>query len=138
MTAPAAEETIYSDDFTRLATFQSRSWTFGDISLAVIGGVQWDAVIPAAFSGMKYMGPTALLLLLLCGINPVLALLVFPIPAAVTYRRRAKERIGGLSESEKAALKELDKKRPTEFLGLSGDTEPTTVEWDVIVFTPRQ
>ena len=137
MTAPPAEETIYSDDFTRLATFQSRSWTFGDISLAVIGGVQWDAVIPAALSGLKLAGP-GVLLLLLCGINPVLGLLAFPVPAAVTYRRRAKERVGGISEAEKAALKALDRKRPTELLGLAGDTEPTAVEWDVIVFTAPQ
>lgn len=131
------EETIFSDDFTRLAQFQSRSWTFGDISLAPIGGVQWDAAVPAIISGLRYAGP-GVVALLVCGITPLLAVLIFPIPAAITYRRRAKERTGGLSEAEKTALKKLDKKQPEEFLGLAGDTEPTMVVWDVIVYTAEQ
>lgn len=135
MTSPPGQETIYSDDFTRLALFQSRSWTFGDLSLAAVGGVQWDAAIPAVISGLKYAGPAALLLLT-CGITPLLAVLAAPVPAALTYRRRAKERTGGLSEGEKAAVKKLDKKRAVEFLGLAGDTESTEVVWDVIVYTP--
>jgi hypothetical protein len=137
MSSPADQETIFSDDFTRLAQFQSRSWTFGDISLAAIGGVQWDAAIPALITGLKYAGPAAVVLLV-CGINPLLAVLVAPIPAALTYRRRAKERTGGLSEGEKAALRKLDRKRPAEFLGLAGDNESTTVVWDVIVYAPRK
>ena len=42
------DHVIYSDDYTRLFTYQSRQFTAGDLSLKAINGVQWNAAVPAA------------------------------------------------------------------------------------------
>ena len=45
------DQVIYSDDYTKLFTYQSRQFTAGDISLRAINGVQWNAALPAAVVG---------------------------------------------------------------------------------------
>ena len=42
------DQVIYSDDYTKLFTYQSRQFTAGDLSLKAINGVQWNAALPAA------------------------------------------------------------------------------------------
>ena len=51
------DQVIYSDDYTRLFTYQSRQFTAGDLSLKAINGVQWNAALPAAvISGSGHRG----------------------------------------------------------------------------------
>jgi hypothetical protein len=129
-------EVIYSDDYTRLFTYQSRQFTAGDLSLKAIKGVQWNAAVPAAIiaSACTVLGAAALWVL---GLSPWWSLLLFPVPALVVYARMAKDRSGGLTESEKHRLAwNFRYRQPREVLGLSENTEPTDFTWDVIFWTP--
>lgn len=135
MELPAGDQVIYSDDYTRLFTYQSRQFTAGDLSLKVINGVQWNAALPAALiaTGCAVACAAALWVL---GLSLWWSLLVLPVPALVVYVRLAKERTGGLTESEKHRLAwNFRYRQPREVLGLSENTEPTDFTWDVILWT---
>ena len=53
------DQVIYSDDYTRLFTYQSRQFTAGDLSLRAINGVQWNAAFPAAVIAAAVTAVTA-------------------------------------------------------------------------------
>lgn len=132
----SAEPVIYSDDYTRLFTYQSRQFTIGDLSLRSINGVQWNAAGPAG--GIAAAGTVvAAAALWVLGLSPWLSLLVLPVPALVVYVRLAKDRTGGLTETEKRRLAwNFRYRQPRWFLGLATDTEPGDFTWDVILWTP--
>jgi len=130
------DQIIYSDDYTKLFTYQSKQFTAGDLSLRAINGVQWNAFGPAAIiAAAATVG--AALLMWLAGLSPWWALLMFPLPLVVVYVRLAKERSGGLTESEKHRLAwNFRYRQPRELLGLAENTEPTDFVWDVIFWVP--
>ena len=97
------DQVIYSDDYTRLFTYQSRQFTAGDLSLKAINGVQWNAALPAAVIAAAVTVVTAAGLWVV-GFSPWWSVLLFPVPALVVYVRMAKDRAGGLTESEKLRL----------------------------------
>lgn len=132
------EDVIYSDDYTRVVVYQSRQFTLGDLSLAAINGLQWDALPRAIGAAFAASIPTGALLLIL-GFNPWFAALVFPVPLLTVYTRMAKERVGGLTEREKRKLRvNFRSRQPRELLGLSSNTEPTSFTWSVILYTPAR
>jgi len=132
----STEPVIYSDDYTRLFTYQSRQFTIGDLSLRAIGGVQWNAAAPAGAIALASTVLSALALWVV-GLVPWWSLLVVPAPAVVVYVRMAKDRRGGLTEIEKHRLAfNFRYRQPREFLGLTADTEPTDFRWDVILWVP--
>ena len=53
------DQVIYSDDYTRLFTYQSRQFTAGDLSLKAINGVQWNAAVPAVVIAVSVTVATA-------------------------------------------------------------------------------
>jgi len=131
------EQVIYSDDYTRLFTYQSRQFTAGDLSLKAINGVQWNAALPAAVIAtvLTVVGAAALWVL---GLSPWWSVLFFPVPALLVYVRMAKDRSGGLTESEKHRLAwNFRYRQPREVLGLGENTEPTDFAWDVILWVPQ-
>ena len=130
-----SDEIIYSDDFTRVVSYQSRQFTLGDISLAAINGLQWNAVPSAVGTAAALAVPPAALLWLL-GLSPIWALLVPPIPALVIYLRGAKERRGGLSEREKRQLRRNARRQPKHLLGMARDTEATSFRWHITLYEP--
>ena len=130
------EQVIYSDDYTRLFTYQSRQFTAGDLSLKAINGVQWNAALPAAVIAVAATVVTAIGLWVV-GFSPWWSVLGFPVPALVVYVRMAKDRAGGLTESEKFRLAwNYRYSQPREVLGLAENTEPTDFAWDVIFWLP--
>ncbi len=130
------DQVIYSDDYTKLFTYQSRQFTAGDLSLKAINGVQWNAALPAAAIAATVTVVTATALWVL-GISPWWSVLLFPVPALVVYVRMAKERAGGLTESEKLRLAlNFRYRQPREVLGLAENTEPTDFTMDVIFWVP--
>ena len=130
------DQVIYSDDYTRLFTYQSRQFTAGDLSLKAINGVQWNAAVPAAVIAVAATVVTALGLWV-GGFSPWWSVLLFPVPALVVYVRMAKDRAGGLTESEKLRLAwNYRYSQPREVLGLAENTEPTDFAWDVIFWLP--
>ena len=71
------------------------------------------------------------------GFSPWWSALLFPVPALVVYVRMAKDRAGGLTESEKLRLAwNYRYSQPRDVLGLGEDTEPTDFAWDVIFWLP--
>ena len=71
------------------------------------------------------------------GFSPWWSVLLFPVPALVVYVRMAKDRAGGLTESEKLRLAwNYRYSQPREVLGLAENTEPTDFAWDVIFWLP--
>ncbi len=133
-----SDEVIYSDNYTRVVVYQSRSFTIGDISLAVIDGIQWNAALPALVRSLLIASPFAVVFPLL-GDNLLWALwaiLIPPVPAAVIYWRLAKERQGGLSEPQRRKLRRNHRSQPRHLLGLAQDTEPTSFNWQLILFEP--
>lgn len=132
------EDLIYSDDFTRVIVYQSRQFTLGDLSLAAINGLQWDALPAALRAAAKWTAP-AVAVLLMVGLSPWLAVVVFPVPLVIVYTRTAKERVGGLTEIEKRRLRRNFRSRqPRVLLGLARDTEPREFAWSVITYTPNR
>ena len=130
------DQVIYSDDYTRLFTYQSRQFTAGDLSLKAINGVQWNAALPAAVIAAAVTVVTAAGLWVV-GFSPWWSVLLFPVPALVVYVRMAKDRAGGLTESEKLRLAwNYRYSQPREVLGLAENTEPTDFAWDVIFWLP--
>ncbi len=129
------EQVIYSDDYTRLFNWQSRQFTAGDLSLKAINGVQWNAAIPAAAIAVASTVFCAFALWVL-GVSPWWSVLLFPVPALVVYVRLAKDRTGGLTESEKHRLAWNFRRQPEEVLGLGENAEPTDFPWDVIFWAP--
>ena len=132
----STEPVIYSDDYTRLFTYQSRQFTIGDLSLRSINGVQWNAAGPAgAIAVASTMVAAAGLRVV--GLSPWWSLLVLPVPVLVVYVRLAKDRTGGLTETEKHRLAwNFRYRQPRVFLGLAADTEPRDFTWDVILWDP--
>ena len=130
------DQVIYSDDYTRLFTYQSRQFTAGDLSLKAINGVQWNAALPAAVIAAAVTAVTAAGLWVV-GFSPWWSVLGFPVPALVVYVRMAKDRAGGLTESEKLRLAwNYRYSQPREVLGLGENTEPIDFTWDVIFWLP--
>ena len=130
------DQVIYSDDYTRLFTYQSRQFTAGDLSLKAINGVQWNAALPAAVIAAAVTVVTAAGLWIV-GFSPWWSALLLPVPALVVYVRMAKDRAGGLTESEKLRLAwNYRYSQPREVLGLAENTEPTDFAWDVIFWLP--
>jgi uncharacterized membrane protein len=130
------DQVIYSDDYTKLFTYQSRQFTAGDISLRAINGVQWNAALPAAVVGGAATIIIALMLWVL-GLSPWWSALVVPVSTLAVYVRMAKDRAGGLTETEKLRLAwNYRYRQPREVLGLGEDTEPTDFAWDVILWEP--
>ena len=130
------DEVIYSDDYTRLFMYQSRQFTAGDLSLRAINGVQWNAALPAVVIAIGCSAGCAAGLWVL-GLSPWWSVLLFPVPALVVYVRMAKDRTGGLTESEKHRLAwNFRYRQPREVLGLAENTEPTDFAWDVILWVP--
>ena len=133
----ADDQVIYSDDYTRLFTYQSRQFTAGDLSLKAINGVQWNAALPAAVIAAVLTVACAAALWVL-GLSPWWSVLFFPVPALVVYVRMAKDRSGGLTESEKHRLAwNFRYRQPREVLGLGENTEPTDFAWNVILWVPQ-
>lgn len=130
------EPVIYSDDYTRLFTYQSRQFTIGDLSLRSINGVQWNAAGPAgAIAAASTVVAAAGLWVV--GLSPWWSLLMLPVPALVVYLRLAKDRTGGLTETEKHRLVwNFRYRQPRVFLGLAADTELGDFTWDVILWDP--
>lgn len=131
-----ADDIIYSDDYTRLIAYQSRSWTMGDISLAVVGGIQWAAARAALVIGA---GSSLLLVgvLLLVSRSPWWAVLPTGPAMLWAYVKVAKDRSGGLTELERLRLRLHHRYRqPAWFNGLTADTEPSQFRWDVILWCP--
>lgn len=132
----STEPVIYSDDYTRLFTYQSRQFTIGDLSLRSINGVQWNAAGPAGAIAVATTVVAAVALWVV-GLSPWWSLLVLPVPALVVYVRLAKDRTGGLTETEKRRLAwNFRYRQPRVFLGLAADTEPGGFTWDVILWSP--
>ena len=130
------DQVIYSDDYTRLFTYQSRQFTAGDLSLKAINGVQWNAALPAAVIAAAVTVVTAAGLWVV-GFSPWWSALLLPVPALVVYVRMAKDRAGGLTESEKLRLVwNYRYSQPREVLGLGENTEPTDFAWDVTFWVP--
>ena len=130
------DQVIYSDDYTRLFTYQSRQFTAGDLSLKAINGVQWNAALPAAVIAAAVTVVTAAGLWIV-GFSPWWSALLLPVPALVVYVRMAKDRAGGLIESENLRLAwNYRYSQPREVLGLAENTEPTDFAWDVIFWLP--
>ena len=130
------DQVIYSDDYTRLFTYQSRQFTAGDLSLKAINGVQWNAALPAAVIAAA-VTVVAAAGLWVVGFSPWWSALLLPVPALVVYVRMAKDRAGGLTESEKLRLAwNYRYSQPREVLGLEENTEPTDFAWDVIFWLP--
>ncbi len=133
-----SDEVIYSDNYTRVIAYQQKSFTIGDISLAFIGGIQWNAVLPAVGRSLIVALPFAVILPLI-GHNILWAfwaILIPPGPAAFLYWRLAKERQGGLSEPQRRRLRRNHRNQPRHLLGLADNTEPTTFHWQLILFEP--
>ena len=120
----------------RLFTYQSRQFTAGDLSLKAINGVQWNAAVPAAVIATA----SPLSALPCCGCSVCRRggrCCSFPVPALVVYVRMARDRAGGLTESEKHRLAwNFRYRQPREVLGLGENTEPTDFAWDVIFWVP--
>lgn len=132
----STEPVIYSDDYTRLFTYQSRQFTIGDLSLRKINGVQWNAAAPAGAIAVASTLVAAAALWAV-GLSPWWSLLVLPVPALVVYLRLAKDRTGGLTETEKHRLAwNFRYRQPRRFIGLAADREPHDFAWDVILWTP--
>jgi hypothetical protein len=132
----STEPVIYSDDYTRLFAYQSRQFTIGDLSLRAINGVQWNAAVPAGGIAAATTAAAAAVLWAV-GLSPWWSLLVLPVPALVVYVRLAKDRTGGLTETEKRRLAwNFRYRQPRTFLGVAADTERGDFTWDVIVWTP--
>ena len=130
------DQVIYSDDYTKHFTYQSRQVTAGDLSLRAINGVQWNAALPAAAIGVTVTVITAAFLWIV-GFSPWWSILLLPVTALVVYVRLARERAGGLTESEKLRLAWNHRYRqPREVLGLAENTEPTDFAWDIIFWVP--
>ncbi|MGS0684526.1 hypothetical protein ACVBEQ_05095 [Nakamurella sp. GG22] len=130
------DQVIYSDDYTRLFTYQSRQFTAGDLSLKAINGVQWNAALPAAATAVA-VGVVTALGLWMAGISPWWSVLLLPAPLLVVYLRMAKDRAEGLTESEKIRLAwNFRYSQPRDVLGLVENTEPTDFAWDVIFWQP--
>ena len=130
------DQVIYSDDYTKLFTYQSRQFTAGDLSLVAINGAQWNAALPAAVIGVMVIILTATPLWVV-GLSPWWSMLLFPVPTVVVYARLAKDRAGGLSELEKLRLAwNYRYSQPREVLGLQENTEPTDFTLDVIFWLP--
>ena len=123
------DQVIYSDDYTKLFTYQSRQFTAGDLSLKAINGVQWNAALPAVVIGAAAAVVSAMALWVV-GLSPWWSVLLFPVPTLVVYVRMAKDRAGGLSELEKLRLAwNYRYSQPREVLGLRENTEPPTSAW---------
>lgn len=135
-----SDEAIWSDDYTRLARHESRSFNAGDMSLAFIGGVAWGATGVAASRTFKVWLPRLILpaaaVLWLAGASPFLALLLVPIVVIVEYVRATKERDSGLTLAEEIAIRKLAKSLPTTVVGWTADSEPHEIDWHVIMFVP--
>jgi len=119
-------------------SYQQKSFTLGDLSLAFTGGVQWNAVLPAVIRSVLIAVPVAVVLPFI-GHSlwwACLAVLVPPVPMIVIYWRLAKERQGGLSEPQRRKLRRNYRKQPRHLLGLAEDTEPTSFLWQLILFDP--
>lgn len=130
------DQVIYSDDYTRLFTYQSRQFTAGDLSLKAINGVQWNAALPALVIATVLTVACAAALWVL-GLSPGWSVLLFPVPSLVVYVRMAKDRSGGLTEAEKHRLAwNFRYRQPREVLGLAENTEPTDFAWDAIFWVP--
>lgn len=130
------DQVIYSDDYTKLFTYQSRQFTAGDLSLVAINGAQWNAALPAAAIGVLVIIGSAVPLWLV-GLSPWWSVLLFPVPTLVVYVRLAKDRSGGLSEFERMRLAwNYRYSQPREVLGLAENTEPTDFTMDVIFWVP--
>ena len=131
------EQVIYSDDYTRLFTYQSRQFTAGDLSLKAINGVQWNAALPSAAIAALVTVAAAVGLWII-GFSPWWSVLLFPVPTLlVVYVRMAKDRAGGLTESEKFRLAwNFRYSQPREVLGMAENTEPTDFTWDIIFWLP--
>ena len=134
----AEAEIIYSDDYTRIAQHDSKSWTAKDISFAGIGGVSWIAARSAARRTALVWFPAMVLplalVLLLIGWSPFLALFALPFLFLVLYRRASGERKGGLNEPQRRALRTNFRGQPTHLLGLGRDRDPDRFDWQVILF----
>ena len=130
------DQVIYSDDYTKLFTYQSRQFTAGDLSLKAINGVQWNAALPAAVIAVAVTVFSAGALWSI-GLSLWWAVLVPPLAAVIVYARLAKDRAGGLTESEKVRLAwNYRYSQPRNVLGLAEDTEPADFAWDVIFWVP--
>ena len=130
------DQVIYSDDYSKLFTYQSRQFTAGDLSLKAINGVQWNAALPAVVIGTAAAVVSAMALWVV-GLSPWWSVLLFPVPTLVVYVRMAKDRTGGLSELEKLRLAwNYRYSQPREVLGLQENTEPTDFTLDVIFWLP--
>lgn len=134
----STEPVIYSDDYTRLFAYQSRQFTVGDLSLRAINGVQWNAAVPAGGIAAATTVVAAAALWAV-GLSPWWSLLVLPAPTLVVYVRLAKDRTGGLTETEKRRLAwNFRYRQPRAFLGLAADVECVDFTWDVILWTAPQ
>ena len=131
----ADQDVVYCDDYTRLVTYQSRSWTMGDLSLAAVGGIQWAAAGLAVGVGAA-VAVAAAVLLLVTGLPFWFAVLPALVAAVVLYLRTAKERSGGLTELERLRLRLHQRYRqPAHFNGLAADAEPTEFQWDMTLWS---
>jgi hypothetical protein len=130
------DQIIYSDDYTKLFTYQSRQFTAGDLSLKAINGVQWNAAVPAVVIGAA-AAVVSMVALWFVGLSPWWSVLLFPVPTLVVYVQMAKDRTGGLSELEKLRLAlNYRYSQPREVLGMQENTEPTDFTLDVIFWLP--
>ncbi len=127
------EQDIFSDDYTRMVNYQSRSWMFGDdVSLAGMGGIQWTAAAAAAAVSAA-VTVLAVLALWVGTVSVWWALLVPPAPLLWVYARLAKEVSGGLTELQRLRLQLHHRwQQPEHFNGLTADTEPTEFCWDAM------
>ena len=131
----ADQDVVYCDDYTRLITYQSRSWTMGDLSLAALGGIQWAAAGLALGAGAA-AGGAAAALLAVTGLPIWFAVFPAVVVTIAAYLRTAKERSGGLTELERLRLRLYQRYRqPTHFNGLAADAEPTDFQWDMTLWS---
>jgi len=131
----ADQDVVYCDDYTRLITYQSRSWTMGDLSLAAIGGIQWAGAGLAVSAGLATEAVITGLLLV-TGLPIWFAVLPAVTVTIVLYLRTAKERSSGLTELERLRLRLNQRYRqPTHFNGLAADAEPTDFQWDMTLWS---
>lgn len=137
MAHPADDDgVIYADDFTRVFAYQSRQFTLGDLSLRKVGGIQWDAALPALLVGALTAG-VVWVLLLPFPVSGWWALLAVVLPLLPVYARMAKERGAGLTETQKLHLRvHFRFRQPREVLGMTANTEPGEFTWDAILWQP--
>lgn len=134
---------IFTDDYTRIANYDSRQFTLGDdFSLAGIGGVSWSAAWFAILRAGTWWAPRfvtpAVIALWIVELPAWLPVLSLPVYMIVAYSKASRDTPDVLTAAQELALRRLDNRQPTAILGLTEDLDVETVEWHTILRVPSE